>query len=345
MANHVRMRTVRDVLPMNEQVGVHYGCLGVWSGQHVCAHAASGDGMSAPALAVAMMLGHASMGPVDTGATPQAAAFETPSPPRVLVQAAPAAAVASAEEGDINDITVTAHRPGHAPGDPLQEVNVRTFAAMQAVDRAFVGPVAHGYEHTVPRPARDGLRNFFRNLHEPIAALNFVLQLKPGRAAKTVGRFALNSTVGGAGLFDMARRRPFNMPFQANGFANTLAYYGVGPGPFIMLPVIGATTLRDLVGRSMDTVVYPFPGGRPISGPAYAASSTTVKALNKRIDFDGVLQDLPRDNNRLAYATYRERFMARRAMEVAALHSRPRRGEKGAIELVGPVTVPALPIP
>lgn len=300
--------------------------------------------MSAQAIAVAMMLGNAPVGPVDVPtlqtldpvAAPQIQRFETPSAaPAVTANARNFAA----NEGGEEEITVSAHR-GHAPGDPIQAVNQTTFAAMEMVDKAVIGPVAHRYEHTVPRPARDGLRNFFRNLHEPIVALNFLLQLKPGRVAKTFGRFALNSTVGGAGLFDMARRRPFNMQFQPNGFANTLAYYGVKPGPFLVLPMIGATTLRDLIGRGVDMAFYPVPGGRPFGGTAYTTSATTFKTLNRRVDFDGALVEIRQEPN--AYASYRERYMARRAEEVASLHSKPRRGD-APIELAGPVKVPVMP--
>ncbi|MFX8790031.1 MlaA family lipoprotein, partial [Acinetobacter baumannii] len=82
------------------------------------------------------------------------------------------------------------------PADPLAALNARSFEVIQSVDRAVVGPMAMGYKSAVPSPIRSGLRNFLRNLEEPVSALNYVLQLKPGRAAKSVVRFAFNTTVG-----------------------------------------------------------------------------------------------------------------------------------------------------
>ncbi|MCE3590054.1 VacJ family lipoprotein, partial [Escherichia coli] len=102
-----------------------------------------------------------------------------------------------------------------------------------------------------------GIRNFFNNLSEPVSFLNFMLQIKPGRAAETVARFAVNTTVGVGGVIDVARRKPFRRPRRPNGFANTLGFYGVKPGPFLFLPLIGPTTVRDLVGLSIDRMVLP----------------------------------------------------------------------------------------
>jgi phospholipid-binding lipoprotein MlaA len=121
-------------------------------------------------------------------------------------------------------------------------LNKVTFAATQAVDRAVIEPAAKAYGKTIPYPIRAGLRHFFTNLTEPVVALNFLLQLKPGKAAETLGRFALNSTVGIGGLLDVAVAKPFKLPYRRNGFANTMAYYGVGPGPFLFVPLVGPTT-------------------------------------------------------------------------------------------------------
>ncbi|MFX6258432.1 MlaA family lipoprotein, partial [Acinetobacter baumannii] len=88
-----------------------------------------------------------------------------------------------------------------------------------------------------PVPVRSGIRNFLYNLREPIVFVNFLLQHKAGKAAETLGRFVVNSTVGVGGLFDMAKRRPIHLPRRPNGFADTLGFYGVKPGPFLFLPL------------------------------------------------------------------------------------------------------------
>ena len=124
-----------------------------------------------------------------------------------------------------DELLVTARKA--SPADPLEKVNIKSFAATQAVDRAVFGPVALAYARTIPRPFRSGLRNFLCNLHEPDVFLNFVLQLKPGKAAEAPGRFAINSTIGGAGLFDVAKRHPSRLPRRPNGFADSMGFYGL----------------------------------------------------------------------------------------------------------------------
>ena len=128
------------------------------------------------------------------------------------------------------EIVVTAE-PGPPPGDPLQQLNIESFEVVQEMDEAVVAPVARAYEKAAPRGVRKALRNFFHNLREPIAAVNFLLQLKIGKAVETVGRFGINSTIGLAGFIDVAKKKPFNLPRRPNGFANTLGFYGVKPGP------------------------------------------------------------------------------------------------------------------
>ena len=137
-----------------------------------------------------------------------------------------------------------------------------TDVASQAVDKAVIGPVARAYGESVPRPIRKGLRNFLFNLREPVVFLNYMLQLKPGKAAETVGRFAINSTIGIAGVLDQAKRKPFNLPRRRNGFANTMGYYGVKSGPFFYLPLIGPTTLRDFFGTVVDQVELDLHAGQ-----------------------------------------------------------------------------------
>jgi phospholipid-binding lipoprotein MlaA len=230
----------------------------------------------------------------------------------------PAAAEPAAPGQDDEAIVVTAGR--HAPkSDPLQGANMKTFAVAQALDGNLIKPTAMAYSHTVPEPARMGIRNFFRNLHEPVVALNFLLQLKPGKAFKTLGRFAVNTTVGAAGLFDMAKKKPFNLPYRSNGFANTLAYYGVKPGPFLYLPLVGPTTVRDLFGLAIDTTTMPTSGLAPITGRVYAATSMAAKTVDARSENDDGLNAVI-DSNPHGYSTIREAYLAKREAEVAALH-------------------------
>lgn len=226
----------------------------------------------------------------------------------------------NAPDADQGEIVVTA-REHSPPGDPFQAMNAKSFEVTQAVDRAVVGPVALAYERATPKPARDGMRNFLGNLHEPVVFLSFLLQLKPGKAAETVGRFAINSTLGGAGLFDVAKRRPFNLPRRANGIADTMGYYGIKPGPFMYLPLIGPTTLRDLLGNSLDRLVLPLSVGGPFKRPAYTAPVTVLSALDRRANFDEQLHKI-RDESADPYVAARQFYLDRRQAEIDRLRGK-----------------------
>lgn len=259
-------------------------------------------------------------------------------PPAPLTVPAPDATGVTA--ADSTDIVVTG-RPRNVPGDPLQQVNAKTYAVVQAVDDAVVGPVARAYEKTIPTPIRDGFRNFFNNLHEPIIALNFLLQLKPGKAAETLGRLAINSTLGGAGLFDFAKRRTFKLPRRRNGFANTLGYYGVGPGPFLFLPFIGPTTLRDALGGTLDGFGLPFLIGAPFNKPAYTIPTGINRGLDRRAELDEKIKETRAASD--PYATTRTSYLKRRQAEIERLHGR--QGDDGTAVPSSPTPTPPVEPP
>lgn len=241
-----------------------------------------------------------------------------PPPPSAEVPASVETS-ASSPVASSDDIVVTA-RPRNAPGDPLQRVNAESFAITQSVDKAFVGPVSLAYKHALPAPVRSGLRNFLNNLHEPVVALNFLLQLRPGKAVETAGRFAINSTIGGAGVFDLAKRRPFNLRRRPNGFADTMGFYGVKPGAFLFLPLIGATTVRDLIGGMLDGVVLPLTVGRPFNRLAFTGPTGVIRGLDRRAEFDEKLQTLRSSAD--PYAAARAFYLQRRQAEIDELRGR-----------------------
>ena len=212
--------------------------------------------------------------------------------------------------------------------DPLFKANETSFATTQKVDAAVVRPVSLAYKHGLPKPVRDGLHNFLENLHQPDVAINYLLQLKPGKAIETVARFGINTTIGVAGLFDIARRKPFNLPDRPNGLADTLGYYGVKPGPFLYLPLLGPTTVRDLFGLVIDRSLLPFAIGAPFTKPAYNITSGTIKTLDHRVRFDEQFQARSASGN--PYAAMRAFYLDTREREIAALHSHRRKDRKNA---------------
>ncbi len=276
-----------------------------------------------------------------------ALAPESPPPPAESVPlAAPSASTRSSDvdQTDQSAIIVMA-QPGGAAIDPLREVNAASFTAVQAVDKAFVGPVALAYQHVVPRPVRSGLRNFFGNLQEPVVFLNFILQIKPGKAAETIGRFAINSTIGVGGLIDVAKKRPFELPRHPNGFAYTMGYYGVKPGPYLFLPLIGPTTLRDVLGRGLDLLVLPSVVGKPFNQPAYSVTTTTVRSLDDRAESDERLLKL-RDESADPYTAMRNDYMQTRQAEIDELRGKRTSAINPASAPISPATAapPQAPI-
>ena len=244
--------------------------------------------------------------------------------PATLPPCLPSAALPSTPpvpgDPDQDTIVVTA-RPESMPGDPMAELNSQSYEVVQEVDEQLVGPVALAYKDAIPKPLRHGLRNFLRNLTEPIVALNFLLQLKPGKALETVGRFAVNTTIGVGGLFDVAKRDPFNLPYRRNGFANTLGYYGVKPGAYLFLPLIGPTTVRDLVGGTVDGLLLPTVIGHPFNNIAFTLPAATLSALNGRIQIDEQLNAL-RTQSKDPYIAARDFYLRRRQAEIDALRGK-----------------------
>ena len=137
-----------------------------------------------------------------------------------------------------------------AENDPFEGWNRAMFSFNQKADKYVLKPVAEGYQAVTPAPVRKGVSNFFNNLGEPITAANSVLQAKPGKAARSLTRFVFNTTFGLFGIFDVAGA--MGIERENEDFGQTLAYWGVGSGPYLVLPVLGSSNLRDLGGRFGD---------------------------------------------------------------------------------------------
>ncbi|WP_062733775.1 MlaA family lipoprotein [Sphingobium abikonense] len=296
--------------------------------------------MLIPAVAAGMMM----MGAAAQQPDPQAAGAESTVDQAAPARVEPTPSVTSvapssgqpADEDAVQDIVVTGEK-GAPPGDPMEKLNAKSFEAVQSVDKAVVEPVAKAYNKGLPRPVRKGLRNFFSNIGEPIVFAAYLLQLKPGKAAETAGRFGVNSTLGFLGLFDIAKRKPFHLPHRNNGLANTLGYYGVGPGPYMYLPIVGPTTLRDIVGDTVDKMILPLSIGEPFNKPTYVIPATVLNQLGERAAFDETIQKLRQDDD--PYAAYRDLYLKQRQAEIDALHGR------APDEPVVPVYGPGIPTP
>jgi phospholipid-binding lipoprotein MlaA len=169
---------------------------------------------------------------------PGAAAAEDPAPD--LPSAASPNQPRVAESGD------------DAYYDPLERTNRAIFRFNDALSRTVAEPVGRAWRFTVPDFARQGMRNFFVNLAFPIRVVNTTLQLKPVATLQECGRFVINSTFGLGGVVDVATHG-VNLPIHREDFGQTLGYWGVGEGPYLMIPVFGPSTIRDTVGLIADT--------------------------------------------------------------------------------------------
>lgn len=134
--------------------------------------------------------------------------------------------------------------------DPLEGFNRAMYAFNDGVDKVLLRPVSTGYKAVVPQPARTGVSNFFNNLAYPIVIINTFLQGKFAQGAEDLQRFIYNSTFGLAGLLDVST--PMGLTAHNEDFGQTLGYWGVGGGAYIVLPLLGPSTLRDTVGLIPD---------------------------------------------------------------------------------------------
>jgi len=137
------------------------------------------------------------------------------------------------------------------PGDPLERMNRGTQRFNDAIDRAVLKPVATGYRDHVPQVIRTGIGNLLTHLAFPTTIVNDLLQLKPKDALIDIGRFALNSTLGIGGLLDPASR--VGLRRNDEDFGQTLGRWGVPPGPYLVLPLLGPSTVRDAPARAVDS--------------------------------------------------------------------------------------------
>ena len=140
--------------------------------------------------------------------------------------------------------------------DSLESFNRNMFYVNERLDQYALRPVAVAYTNVMPNPLERGIDNFFSNLNEITNVVNDVLQGKFKQAGHDGGRFLINSTIGMAGLFDVAERAGISKS-DGEDFGQTLAVWGVGEGPYLMLPLLGPSTLRDAPSKFIDSLINP----------------------------------------------------------------------------------------
>jgi phospholipid-binding lipoprotein MlaA len=200
------------------------------------------------------------------------------------------------------------------PDDPLEPVNRKIFAFNQILDRILLKPLAEGYVAVVPEPGRDALRRVLDNMKEPTLFFNNALQGEVERAGITAGRFVVNTTLGLAGLVDVAST--WKLPRQPADFGQTLFAWGVPSGPYLILPVLGPSNPRDAIGSGVDSYADPASLFSKIDGfEEFTISRFVADGIDRRARALDELDDLEK-NSLDFYAALRSLSQQHRAAEL-----------------------------
>lgn len=198
--------------------------------------------------------------------------------------------------------------------DPLEDINRPVFEMNLAIDRYLFRPVARAYLAT-PEIARNRVSSFVTNLGTPVTLANDLLQGEMSRAGASFGRFLFNSVFGLFGLFDVADA--MGLPGHQEDFGQTLASYGVGPGPYLVLPFFGPSNPRDAVGRIVEIVANPTDQFIPSPARLPISAVSLVDARSRTIDETEALEATSLD----FYAAVRSLYNQNREFEI--LNGRP----------------------
>jgi len=202
--------------------------------------------------------------------------------------------------------------------DPYEATNRNVFALNQNFDKHLTKPIAEFYNKAVPEPAREGIHNFLTNLNQPVTFGNDVLQGEPKRAVDTFGRFVVNSTIGIGGLVDAAGK--FGMEEHTSDFGETLAVYGVGEGPYLVLPGLGPSNPRDAFGNAVDILMDPITWVTWRSSEFFKLSRGLAGINDERAANVETLDQLEKSSVDL-YATIRSLYRQHRQAEIN--HGKP----------------------
>jgi phospholipid-binding lipoprotein MlaA len=167
------------------------------------------------------------------------------------------------------------------PSDPFVHFNESMLAFNRKADDWVLRPAATGYSHVMPQPARESVGRFFNNVGVIPRFANDVFQGQFKQAGVETARFATNSTLGVGGLFDPADKW-FGLKQEPNDFGLTLAKYGVEEGPYLVLPLLGPSTVRDALGKAVDGAMNPVNYAAPSSAVYYELAAKAVETVNAR---------------------------------------------------------------
>lgn len=196
------------------------------------------------------------------------------------------------------------------PRDPIEGFNRAIFDINDGIDKAFIKPVAQGYEFILPSPVRTGVSNFFGNIDDVFIAVNNLLQGKVPEAAGDVSRVFLNTTIGLLGIFDVATEAGIEK--HDEDFGQTFGRWGVSDGAYLVLPIIGPSTVRDGFGQILDVKADPV--ARMSNVPSRNTLIAT-RGINERariLPTDKIVEEAALDR----YAYIRDAYLQRRRSRI-----------------------------
>lgn len=190
--------------------------------------------------------------------------------------------------------------------DPLEPFNRTVYSFNEVVDDVVMEPLARGYRAVLPAFARTGVRNFFSNLDDVTVFINNLLQFKVAHAASDLGRFLINSTAGVLGLVDVATH--VGLEKHNEDFGQTLGRWGIGTGPYLVLPLLGPSSVRDGVGRLVDVQTDLVWQINDISTRNILLGTRAVSLRTQLLDSEKILETAALD----PYSFIREAYLQRR---------------------------------
>jgi phospholipid-binding lipoprotein MlaA len=196
--------------------------------------------------------------------------------------------------------------------DPAEGMNRAVFKFNEVVDNIILKPVATGYRAVVPKPGRKMVHNFLTNMESPVVLVSSLAQGDVHHAFVTFWRFVLNTTFGVGGLFDFASENTKDLVYRDEDLGQALGKWGAGPGPYLVLPIIGPSSGRDAVGLVLDVFADPFTYALEDDEIYIRYGLTTVDARERRLD---IIDDIYRTSID-PYATIRSAYLQRRQADV-----------------------------
>ena len=195
--------------------------------------------------------------------------------------------------------------------DPWQVVNKPVFAMNDTIDAVLFKPLARGYNAVTPKPIKSGVTNFFSNLNEIDNAINNLFQGKPKQFATSLGRLTVNSTLGMGGIFDVASY--MGLTHAPEDFGQTIGSLGVGSGPYIILPLLGSSSLRDIPGRVASMYLNPLAWLDDVSFRNIMVSVNAVDARSNLLAKEDIASEISKDK----YTLYRDAYLEEREFQIS----------------------------